>query len=145
MYLVKVPAISDELYEAVCKLVPQLGAHKPIPTRAELESLVDSESSDLWIARYPDRSGVIAGMLTISMYRVPTGLRSIVEDVVVDQALRRRGIAEALLQAAIESARAAGANSVMLTSNPQREAANLLYRSIGFEQRVTNSYFYPLK
>lgn len=145
MYLEKAHAVSDELYEAVCKLVPQLGAHKPIPTRTELESLVVSESSDLWIARYPDRSASIAGMLTISIYRVPTGLRSIVEDVVVDLGLRRRGIAEALLRAAIESARAAGANGVMLTSNPQREAANLLYRSIGFELRLTNSYFYPLK
>jgi Acetyltransferases len=145
MFIEEALEISDELYQAVCGLIPQLAAHKPIPTRAELDSLANSESSNLWIARYPNREGAIAGMLTISIYRVPTGLRSIVEDVVVDQALRRRGIAEALLHTAIEFARAAGANGVMLTSNPQREAANLLYRSMGFEQRVTNSYFYPLK
>jgi ribosomal protein S18 acetylase RimI-like enzyme len=145
MYIEKVLEVSDELYEVVCRLVPQLGAHKPIPTRAELVSLVNSESSVLWIARYPDRSGVIAGMLTISIYRVPTGLRSIVEDVVVDQNLRRRGIAEALLHSALEFARDAGANGVALTSNPQREAANLLYQSMGFERRKTNSYFYKIK
>jgi ribosomal protein S18 acetylase RimI-like enzyme len=145
MHIEKVLEVSDELYEVVCKLVPQLGAHKPIPTHAELVSLVNSESSTLWIVRYPDRSGVIAGMLTISIYRVPTGLRSLVEDVVVDQGLRRLGLADALLRAAIAFAREAGANGVMLTSNPQREAANLLYRAIGFEQRETNSYFYKLK
>ena len=145
MYIEKILEISDELYEAVCRLVPQLGAHKRIPTRKELTALVNSESSTLWIVRYPDRSGAMEGMLTLAIYRVPTGLRSIVEDVVVDQNLRRHGIAEALLRSAIEFARDAGANGVALTSNPQREAANLLYQSLGFERRETNSYFYKVK
>ena len=96
------------------------------------------------MARYPDQNGEIIGMLTISIYRVPTGLRSIVEDVVVDPEFRRRGMAQGLLQAAIHSAHEAGANGVALTSNPKREAANLLYQSMGFEKRETNSYFYRL-
>ena len=145
MYTEKILEVSDELYEAVYNLVPQLGAHKSIPTRKELTALVDSESSTLWVVRYPDQSGVIAGMLTIAIYHAPTGLRSIVEDVVVDQNLRRHGIAETLLRSAIEFAREAGANGVALTSNPQRKAANLLYQSLGFERRETNSYFYRLK
>ena len=107
--------------------------------------LVNSETSTLWIARYPDHSGVIVGMLTLVVYYVPTGLRSIVEDVVVEQSMRRRGIAENLLRTALEFAQQAGANGVALTSNPQREAANLLYRSLGFSERATNSYFYKLK
>ena len=87
------------------------------------------------VPRYPDEHGEIAGILTIAVYRVPTGLRSIVEDVVVDQNLRRRGIAEALLRSAIDFARDAGANGVALTSNPKREEANKLYQSMGFERR----------
>ena len=145
MHIEKVHEVSDELFEAVKRLIPELGLHKTAPSFDELTSLVNSESSTIWIARYPDENGEIAGMLTIAVYRVPTGLRSIVEDVVVDQSLRRLGIAEALLHSAIEFARNAGANGVALTSNPQREAANLLYQSIGFERRETNSYFFKLK
>jgi len=141
----KVGEITDEIFDVVKRLVPKIGTHKPLPTRDELIALVESESSTLWVARYPDENGVIAGMLTISIYRVPTGVRSIVEDVAVDSNFRRKGIAKALMQTAIEFAREAGANGVALTSNHQREAANLLYQSLGFERRTTNAYYFRLK
>jgi len=145
MYIGKVSDVTEELYEAIQRLIPQLGIHKTPPTWDELTALVKSESSTLLIARYPDENGPIAGILALAIYRVPTGLRSIVEDVVVDENLRRRGIAEALLRHAIDLAREAGANGVSLTSNPQREAANQLYQALGFEKRKTNAYFFDLK
>jgi ribosomal protein S18 acetylase RimI-like enzyme len=144
MVVERVLDVTDEILSAVHRLVPEIGTHKPLPTRDELTALVRSEASTLWIARYPDQSGTIAGMLTISLYRVPTGLRSIVEDVAVASNLRRKGIARALMQAAIDFARACGANGIALTSNPRREAANRLYLSLGFERRETNSYFFRL-
>jgi ribosomal protein S18 acetylase RimI-like enzyme len=143
MQIEKVAALSDETFEAILRLIPFLGSQKALPTREEIADLIESESASLWVARYPDQMGAIAGMLTIAIYRVPTGLRSIVEDV-VDPSFRRLGIARALVQAAIDFARQAGANGVALTSNPKREAANLLYQSMGFERRQTNSYFYRL-
>jgi len=145
MLIERVDKVSDELYEAVTRLVPLLGSHKTIPRREELTALIHSEASTLWIARYPDEQGEIAGMLTMAVYRVPTGIRSIVEDVVVDSNLRRRGIAEALLQKAIEFARTAGVDGISLTSNPQREAANQLYQAMGFARRETNLYYYKIK
>ncbi|MCS5685302.1 MAG: GNAT family N-acetyltransferase, partial [Acidimicrobiales bacterium] len=73
-------------------------------------------------------------------FRIPTGLRAWIEDVVVDEAARGRGIGDALNRAAIERARAAGARTVDLTSRPSREAANRLYRRLGFVERGTNMY-----
>ena len=145
MIIRKVEHYTAEVYAAVSKLVPQLGNHKLIPSQDELSTLIDSEASALLIARYPDEDSEIVGILTISIYRVPTGLRSIVEDVVVDKAMRRLGIAKTLLKYAIDIAREAGANGVSLTSNAQRVQANLLYQNMGFEKRETNSYFYVLK
>jgi ribosomal protein S18 acetylase RimI-like enzyme len=144
MYVEKVIELTDDIFDAILDLIPHLGSHKILPTREEILSLVKSESTSLWLARYPDQNGEIAGILTIAIYRVPTGLRSIVEDVVVDPDFRRLGVAKVMLQTAIDFAREAGANGVALTSNPKREAANLLYQSIGFEKRETNSYFYRL-
>jgi len=86
----------------------------------------------------------IVGMVTISLYRVPTGGRSIVEDLVVDTVYRNKGIAKALLLSAIEIARSAGANGVALTSNFQRVEANQLYQAMGFQKRETNAYFFDL-
>ncbi|HSL43550.1 MAG TPA: GNAT family N-acetyltransferase [Anaerolineales bacterium] len=145
MYIAQVSEITEELNEALQRLVPQLGAHKHPPTKDEVVELIKSEASKLLVAREPDENGPIAGILCLTVYRVPTGLRSIIEDVIVDESMRRRGIGEALVQCAIELAREAGAEGVSLTSNPKREAANRLYQSLGFELRLTNPYFYKLK
>ena len=142
MHIEKVSEVTHEILEAVQQLTAEIGSHKAPPTLDELTALVNSEASTLWLARYPDQNGAFVGMLTISIYRVPTGIRSIVEDVAVDSNYRRKGIAKALMQTVIEFARQAGTNGVALTSNPKREAANLLYQSMGFEKRNTNAYFF---
>jgi ribosomal protein S18 acetylase RimI-like enzyme len=145
MYIEVVSDVTEDLYQALQRLIPQLGAHKIPPTRDALRELVESESSTLLAAHEIDEKGPILGILCLTVYRVPTGVRSIVEDVVVDGSARRRGIAEALMQKAIALAREAGAEGISLTSNPQRQAANLLYQSIGFQLRQTNPYYFRLK
>ena len=145
MYIQKASAVTEELYAALQRLIPQLGAHKIPPTREELQALIDSESSTLLLARSPTEHDPILGILCLTVYRVPTGLRSIIEDVIVDQEARRKGIGEALVRSAIDLAREAGVDGVSLTSNPAREAANQLYQSMGFSLRKTNPYFYKLK
>jgi ribosomal protein S18 acetylase RimI-like enzyme len=84
------------------------------------------------------------GSLTLVTFRIPTGIRAWIEDVVVDETARGHGVGEALNQAAIEEARRKGAVTVDLTSRPSREAANRLYQRIGFVQRDTNVYRYSL-
>ena len=145
MHIETVSEVTGELLDALERLIPQLSAHKTAPTRDEMTALVNSESSTLLIARVPDEKSAIVGMLTLAVYRVPTGIRSIIEDVVVDESMRRRGVAEALMRRAIELAREAGASGVSLTSNSQRAAANQLYQSMDFKRRETNAYSYEFK
>ncbi|MCC6568182.1 MAG: GNAT family N-acetyltransferase, partial [Anaerolineales bacterium] len=51
----------------------------------------------------------------------------------------------AMIARAIELAREAGASNISLTSNPKREAANLLYQRLGFQRRETNLYILHLQ
>lgn len=127
-----------ELYEAFQRLVPQLTNNNPPPSLTDLADLVREASSTLMVAR--DDSGKIVGALSLSVYRVPTGIRSIIEDVIVDNAARGQGIGEALMLRAIEIAKKKGAKNISLTSNPMREAANRLYLRVGFKKRETNAY-----
>ncbi|CAG1004669.1 phosphinothricin acetyltransferase [Anaerolineales bacterium] len=127
-----------ELYEAFQRLVPQLTDNNPPPSLDDLADLVRDAASTLMIAR--DADGKIVGALTLSVYRVPTGIRSIIEDVIVDNTARGQGIGEALMKRAIEIAREKGAQNISLTSNPMREAANRLYLRVGFKKRETNAY-----
>ncbi|MCS5676132.1 MAG: GNAT family N-acetyltransferase [Acidimicrobiales bacterium] len=129
--------VDDDLVGALARLVPQLSSSGSPPDVEALEAIVASDSSVLLIA-VSER--VIVGALTLVLFRIPTGLRAWIEDVIVDEAARGRGIGEVLNQAAIERARAAGARTVDLTSRPSREAANRLYQRLGFVERETNVY-----
>ena len=129
---------SDELAAAMAALVPQLSRSSPAPSAAEVEEIVGSPACHLLLAR--DANGAIVGMLTLAVFRIPTGLRAWIEDVVVDDAARGQGVGAALTRAAIRVAEQRGARTVDLTSRPSREAANRLYRRLGFVQRETNVY-----
>ena len=105
--------------------------------------MLASDAVSLLIARSDE--GVIIGMLTLIIYRVPTGVRARIEDVVVDKSARGRGIATRLIKSAIKNAHAGGADGIALTSNPRREEANRLYRKMGFLKWETNVYFYKFE
>lgn len=134
---------TDDLFEVFQRLVPQLTSNNPPPTRMDLRALVESETSFLLTAMGDD--GYIVGAACVTVYRVPTGMRSIIEDVIVDKESRGRGIGEALVRRALEIAHAKGAPAVTLTSNPGRQEANRLYRRMGFVLRETNAYLYKFK
>ena len=142
MFIVRATAATQELVGAFERLIPQLKLIVPPPSRQEVEALVSSDSSILLVARYPDELAPIAGVLTLIVYRVPTGIRARIEDVVVDESMRGKGIGEALMRRALTVAREAGADGVTLTSNPSRGAANRLYQRLGFTPWHTNLYFY---
>jgi ribosomal protein S18 acetylase RimI-like enzyme len=128
----------EGLPEVVERLVRQLSRSSPAPSPRELEEIVRSPASHLLLAR--DAEGAIVGMLTLAVFRIPTGVRAWIEDVVVDEAARGQGVGAALTNAAIRLANAQGARTVDLTSRPSREAANRLYRRLGFAERETNVY-----
>jgi ribosomal protein S18 acetylase RimI-like enzyme len=133
------PAIVD----AVTRLVPQLSSSSPPPSTAELGDIVASPATDLFIAL--DDDGGVVGMATLATFRTPTGLRAWIEDVVVDDAGRGRGVGTALTEAMLDRARELGCRTVDLTSRPSREAANRLYQRAGFVARETNVYRYDLR
>jgi GNAT superfamily N-acetyltransferase len=134
--------LTEELYEACQRLVPQLTKNNPSPNREQLTRMMASPSSFLYLARHDDFGEEIIGMATLVLYAVPTGLRGYLEDFVVDKRARGTGIGERLLHACLERAELAGAPQVMLTCNPGRGAANRLYLRMGFELRKTNVYRY---
>jgi ribosomal protein S18 acetylase RimI-like enzyme len=130
--------VSTDLVEAFGRLIPQLSRSNPPPTEAELDELVRSEASRLLVAR--DDSGAIVGSLTLVLFRIPTGVRAWIEDVVVDESARGQGVGEELNREALRVAAETGARTVDLTSRPSRDAANRLYQRLGFKQRDTNVY-----
>jgi len=138
MFIEIVGEVTDELVEAMARLVPQLSSSSPPPGREELVDIVQAPATDLFVAT--DDDGRILGTATLVTFRIPTGRRAWIEDVVVDDAARGLGVGGMLTRAMVDRADELGCTTVDLTSRPSREAANRLYQREGFELRETNVY-----
>lgn len=138
MFIEIVAEVTDELVEAFARLIPQLSRSSPPPGRDELVDIVTSPATDLFLVT--DDDGTILGTATLVTFRIPTGRRAWIEDVVVDDAARGLGVGGALTQAMVDRAEELGCTTVDLTSRPSREAANRLYQREGFVARDTNVY-----
>ncbi|MCJ7676721.1 MAG: GNAT family N-acetyltransferase [Anaerolineales bacterium] len=130
--------VTPDLVAAFAELVPQLSPGRTPPGQAELQAILDDERTYLLVARTPD--GTIAGAIALVFYRVPTGLRARIEDLIVSRSHRRLGLGKALMQRTIHLAREQQAHVLDLTSNPSRGEANRLYLTLGFQRWETNVY-----
>ena len=130
-------AATAELQAALTRLLPQLNPSLPIPTLDHLKAMVADPSVTLLVAR--DGRDIV-GAAAVVVYTTPIWLKARIEDVVVDEAARGRGVGEAIVRRCIEVARERGAAIVELQSARSREAANRLYPRMGFELRDSNVY-----
>jgi GNAT superfamily N-acetyltransferase len=138
--IIEVKQPKDEVIEAMRRLVPQLTSNTVPLTVKELSSIIEAPCTHLFLARDRHDNNNILGMLTLAIFYVPSGKRAWIEDVVVEERQRGKGIGEALLKHAIHYANQTGAGNVGLTSNPSRAVANHLYLKLGFKLRETNVY-----
>jgi ribosomal protein S18 acetylase RimI-like enzyme len=132
-------SVTPELVGAIARLLPQLSTSSPAPTESELAAMLAAPGTRLLLAR-DGQDGTIVGTLTLVCFRIPTGIRAWIEDVIVDESARGKGVGETLTKEAIRLAHETGARTVDLTSSPSRQAANRLYQRLGFVLRDTNVY-----
>jgi ribosomal protein S18 acetylase RimI-like enzyme len=143
--VIRAARVDDELVSAVEGLVRQLSTSASVPIPAQLREIVESSCTTLFLARDRSFGDKIIGMLTLAVFRIPTGVRAWIEDVAVDANARGKGVGEALSREALRVAAERGARTVELSSRPSREAANRLYKRLGFVPRDTNVYRYTIE
>ena len=134
--------VTDEVVEAFARLLPQLSSSAKPLDAAAIAAMASSPAVTVLLAR---SDGRIAGTLSLVLFRIPTGLRAWIEDVVVDEAASRQGIGTMLTREALRLAREAGVRTVDLSTRPSRVAAGRLYEREGFKQRDTRMYRYAFE
>lgn len=135
--IIKVDEPMKEYIEAVNLLLTQLSSEQICFNEQELLNIISSDSSSLYLM-YLDN--IIIGMFTLCACLSPSGLKYWLEDVVIDEKYRGQSFGKELVKAAIEKVTFKGGTKLMLTSRPERLAANNLYISLGFKPRKTNVY-----
>ena len=140
MEIKKINRLSERTFEAVSRLLPQLSSDAELLTRQYFKNILASESIHFFICELDKKQ--IVGMLTIASYKTPSGIKVWIEDVVVDESQRGKGIGKELMLFAIGYSKSLGAKDIRLTSRPSRIAANELYLKLGFKKHETNFYKY---
>jgi ribosomal protein S18 acetylase RimI-like enzyme len=136
MMIEQVTEATEGLVETIRALLPQLSEARRPPTLEQLREVVSTQT--LLVAR--DDDGRIAGVLTFVRYRVSSGIKGRLEDVIVDESARGQGVGEALVREGMRRANEAGVLMLELTSMPYRQSANRLYKRLGFVRKPTNVY-----
>ena len=133
---------TDEVVALMQELIPQLSRSSKPLTAEQTAEFIAQDGVYLFGFRSEseENKGKLLGMLSLATFKIPTGLRAWIEDVVVDEAARGQGAGQALVEAAVAHAKELGCRTVDLTSRPSREAANRLYKRCGFKLRETNVY-----
>ena len=132
--------VTPELGEALVRMIPMLSPDRRPPGLSDLGEILADSRVCLLAARALEEDARILGLVALVLYRVPTGLRARIEDLVVTEEGRGEGVGRKLMEAALEAARASQAHIVDLTCNPRRLAANRLYQEMGFTRWETNVY-----
>lgn len=137
MNIYRVKSWSQNLAEAITRLLPQLSSNATPPSQEELSALLADENTHLIVAEIDN---TIAGMLSLVIVNIPTGRKAWIEDVVVDGAFRGQNIGSKLVEYAKQSAKDLEVKKLYLTSNPSRKAAHALYKKCGFETYDTTLF-----
>lgn len=82
----------------------------------------------------------VVGISLLSTYKVISGHRALVEDVVVDGEQRGKGIGRKLMEKLLEEAKKIGVDEVLLFTGHHRKPAIGLYISLGFNLRQSGVY-----
>lgn len=123
----------------VDSLLHILAPSMPSVNESRLRALLGDESFRLFVAE--DSDGILSGMLTLTCCQTLARSKYWIEDVIVRPEFRGQGIGRALVEAAVDHVKETCAEAVIyLTSNPSRQAARALYRSVGFEDYETGVF-----
>lgn len=128
--------ITDQVVEDINRLLPQLTSGEASVTSDWLEYLF-AAGTRVFVAAHDGR---IIGTVLLCPMVILTGQKDWIEDVVVDEAYRRRGIASCLMAMAEPASAQGRAKSINLTSNPNRGHARQMYGDRGYELRDTGVF-----
>ena len=137
MQVIEVVQYSEEVLDNINSLLPLLSSSARPIQEHELRFIIEHSSVHLLLAKENEN---YLGTLTLVVFPIITGTRAWIEDVVVSESARGKGVGKTLTSEAINLAKKLGAKTVDLTSRPSRKAANELYKKAGFELRETNAY-----
>lgn len=111
-------------------------------TRESLDRLLADSNSHLYVIR---EEGRIVACACLCIYHQPFSTDATIESVVVSSKMRGKGLGRKLMEHLLEEVSRMSVDSIHLTSNPKRVAANALYQRMGFVRNEANCYVLKMR
>ncbi|MDR3570810.1 MAG: GNAT family N-acetyltransferase [Candidatus Pacebacteria bacterium] len=132
-----IKTVTDSQWENIVSLEQELHESSKQYPRENLNAMLANDQ--VFVLAVQDGERII-GMATLYLQQKIDNRAAWVEDVIVSDEYRGRGLGKQLMEELIKTAREEGVLTLNLTSRSSRVAANALYQKLGFEQRDTNVY-----
>lgn len=132
-------SFSPHIAESIKNLATKIGHNHKSLTDLDIKEMLASTNTFIFVAWDVEKKHII-GMVTLLVFRIPYVKKASIEDLVVDESYRGKGIGGSLMQKAVEEAKKKKVAYIDFTSRPRREASNALYEKLGFKKRETNVY-----
>ncbi|MDC6388371.1 GNAT family N-acetyltransferase [Maribacter sp. PR1] len=127
--------ITEDLQNQLSQLYLQLNAElKQLPLKKILE---EKDYVDIAVC-YEDNQ--LIGIAMMANYKVVSGYKGMIEDVIVSENYRGRGIGRKLMEVLLQQAEKRKLNDILLFSGHHRTAAINLYKSLGFSLKSSGLY-----
>src|ERR1700681_1433394 len=110
--MVRIESVTEatpEVHAALALLLPQLNPQLPVPTMERLRAIIADPAVTLLLALDGDQ---IVGTTTVIVYTTPFWIKARLDEVVVDESARGKGVGAALVVACLDIARDKGAQVV---------------------------------
>ena len=107
-------------------------------------NLFQDETKIPYVVGYIE-DGRLHGMASMAIYRVISGYKGWIEDVVVDEFARGKKIGTQLIQQLITKGKELGLGEILLFTSLTNEAAIKLYENEGFKRKGAEVYVNALK
>ncbi len=127
--------LNEQIQSQINELYKQLNA--TIEQRP-LHQILQEDNHVVVVICKEDRN--IIGIALLAMYKVISGYRGMVEDVVVDTEQRGKGIGRKLMEKLLEEAKNRDLDEILLFTGHHRTPALKLYKSLGFTLRESGLY-----
>lgn len=132
--------VTDELQSQLTELYKELNAELK---QLELASILKNKDS-IHVSVCMDEERLV-GIAMMATYKVISGFKGMIEDVIVSSHYRGKGIGRKLMEKLLEQAEHQKLDAILLFSGHHRKAAISLYKSLGFNLKDSGLYVKNLK
>ncbi|VXC30080.1 GNAT family N-acetyltransferase [Maribacter litoralis] len=127
--------VTSDLQSQLTELYKELNAEL---TQLDLATaLSDYNTTDVVVCLDQEK---LIGIAMMAKYKVVSGHKGMIEDVVVSSKYRGKGIGRKLMEKLLEQAKNEKLDNVLLFSGHHRTAAIALYKSLGFKLKDSGLY-----